>query len=362
MPPKKKKRACPFSSSTPRPKKTTKSFSKDWASKLAESDKGSYYNQGQWPEDEKAQKPIETTAESVATSASRSKIQIEVRDEKRDVSPATEETWQRLNGRAIVSGEKLQEKLQEAVCCRFCQGNVEILENLSSKSGLGSTWLVRCDNENCLSQITNDAFSTTEKIEQGRAFEVNCSSVVGFRAIGGGYSAASKVFSFLGLAPINKNSWTDHTKKIEERARILLETELNRAAREVKEWKFSNGELDCSLEELDDTVVDAGVTIDASWSSRGWSATDAVVAAISADTGKVVDVVHMSSSCTECKRMQKKKAEENLSQQEYLAWFNRHEPNCYVNHEGSPAVSCNISYHKLGSWHSYVFVSNNYGM
>ena len=42
---KEEKRACPFSSSTPRRKKTTKSFCKEWASKLAESDKGSYYNQ-----------------------------------------------------------------------------------------------------------------------------------------------------------------------------------------------------------------------------------------------------------------------------------------------------------------------------
>ena len=83
MPPKKKKRACPFSSSTPRPKKSTKSFHKEWASKLAESHKGSYYNQRQRLEDEKAEKPIETTAESVATSASRSKIQIEDCDEKR---------------------------------------------------------------------------------------------------------------------------------------------------------------------------------------------------------------------------------------------------------------------------------------
>ena len=62
-----------------------------------------------------------------------------------------------------------------------------------------------------------------------------------------------------------------------------------------------------------------------------------------------MNVVHMSSSCMECKRMQKKKEKEDLSQQEYLAWFNRHEPNCYVNHEGSPAVSCNVSYQKLGS-------------
>ena len=57
----------------------------------------------------------------------------------------------------------------------------------------------------------------------------------------------------------------------------------------------------CSCEELDNSIVDAGVTIDASWCSCGWSATDAVIAAISVDTGKV------SSSCTKCKKMQKKR-------------------------------------------------------
>ena len=46
MPPKKKKRSCPFSSSKPRGKKKSKSkFDKEWAAKLAESDKGSFYQQ-----------------------------------------------------------------------------------------------------------------------------------------------------------------------------------------------------------------------------------------------------------------------------------------------------------------------------
>ena len=66
----------------------------------------------------------------------------------------------------------------------------------------------------------------------------------------------------------------------------MLEKELNRASRCVKEWKFSNGELNCSLEDFEGSVVDIGVTIDALWSARGWSASDAVVAAISVDTGK----------------------------------------------------------------------------
>ena len=62
---KEEKRACP----TPRQKKTTKSFCKVWASKLAESDKGSHYNQEKWLKDDKAsEKPLETTAKSSFTS------------------------------------------------------------------------------------------------------------------------------------------------------------------------------------------------------------------------------------------------------------------------------------------------------
>ena len=55
---------CLFLSSTPR-QKTTKSFCKERASKLAESNKGSYYNQEKrWQDDKASEKPIETTAES----------------------------------------------------------------------------------------------------------------------------------------------------------------------------------------------------------------------------------------------------------------------------------------------------------
>ena len=66
MPPKKTTKVCPSSCTTPRPK-TTKSFCKEWASKLAESDKGSYYNQQKWLKDDKApERPMETTAESIS--------------------------------------------------------------------------------------------------------------------------------------------------------------------------------------------------------------------------------------------------------------------------------------------------------
>ena len=120
---------------------------------------------------------------------------------------------------------------------------------------------------------------------------------------------------------------------MKKREKVLLKDELICASREVKEHKFSLGEVKCSCDELDNSIVDAGVTIDASWCSRGWSATDAVIAAISVDTGKV------SSSCTECKKMQKKRDNKEMTRLEYLTWFTKHEPDCYINHEGSSAVS-----------------------
>jgi len=100
------------------------------------------------------------------------------------------ETWQKIHGLPIVAGERLQEKMNESVTCCFCQGSVQLVENLGSKSGLGSIWMFQCQNESCPSHESNLPFPTTEK---SRAFAINCASVLGFRAIGGGHAAASKV-------------------------------------------------------------------------------------------------------------------------------------------------------------------------
>ena len=118
-------------------------------------------------------------------------------------TPSADGTWKTISGRAIVSSEKLLEKLDESVSCRFCQGRVQVMENVATKHGLGSTWRIQCENESCPSHKTNSVFNSSEK---RRAFEINRASVLGLRAIGGGHSAASKFFSFLGLAPINKNA------------------------------------------------------------------------------------------------------------------------------------------------------------
>ena len=71
MPPKKKKELVRFRSRLQDERRRQNRFAaKERVLKLAESDKGSYYNQEKWLKEDKApEKPIETTAESSFTSA-----------------------------------------------------------------------------------------------------------------------------------------------------------------------------------------------------------------------------------------------------------------------------------------------------
>ena len=117
--PAKKKGSCLFSSATARRKKPKDSFSSDWAEELAESDKGSYFDHEQWLKELNEQPSAECdwSVSSSTCSASRSKSAVE--------EPLTDqestETWQKFYGHAIVAGQRLQEKINELVTCRFCQ-------------------------------------------------------------------------------------------------------------------------------------------------------------------------------------------------------------------------------------------------
>ena len=67
---------------------------------------------------------------SVSTStlsASQSKTVVE--EPLEDLERENTKTLQKLHGPTIVAGERLQEKINESVTCRFCQGRVE-LKNL----------------------------------------------------------------------------------------------------------------------------------------------------------------------------------------------------------------------------------------
>ena len=81
-----------------------------------------------------------------AESASRLKITAEsLQDaEREDDGEYCEESWQRLKGRAIMPGEALVEKLDEAVYCRVCHPDVTFLENVNCKSPVSSNKEICC--------------------------------------------------------------------------------------------------------------------------------------------------------------------------------------------------------------------------
>ena len=80
------------------------------------------------------------------------------------------------------------------------------------------------------------------------------------------------------------------------------------------------------------------VSFDGSWCSCGWSARDGVVARISLKTGKVLDVIHLSSSCSTCDRLEKLHSEGQLSWMEFLEKKVEHGEDCYLNHNGSAQI------------------------
>ena len=82
-------------------KKSKREFDKEWVAKLAESDKGSFYQQEKWLEELDIQKSENT---AVAESAGRSKIQLEEPEEESQLSsstPSADGTWRTISCRAI---------------------------------------------------------------------------------------------------------------------------------------------------------------------------------------------------------------------------------------------------------------------
>ena len=79
-----------------------------------------------------------------------------------------------------------------------------------------------------------------------------------------------------------------------------------------------------------ETVVDIPVSLDDSWKSR-YMSQHGMVAAISADTGEVVDCYCACSVCSQYKKWDGKLRDTV----EYLEWYVEHSDLCWQNHTGS---------------------------
>lgn len=339
-----------------RKKKAKGNFCEKKKGSLAESDKGSWYSPPLNNREE------ENTAAISTPSTSRRKIMSsDIREESKpkvvdkgldskdaDSTSTSSSSDESDDARSdseqrcvIFDTRNLQAGLDESTSCRKCGSDIKLKQK--SRAGIAGEWILQCQNEKCPLFKNPASFHSTAK--SGRCYDANRALVLAFRLIGRGHSAADKFASVLNLhKPVNKTPWSFHTKALTEAAEKVLAMELNRAVLEVKRFKLQNGDFDgidgtCDDEQLKAFVMDVGVSLDGSWSSRGWSARDGLVAAVSIDTGKVLDVVFLTNSCSVCTKQENRRNLGEISRMEFLSWYLRHESNCYLNHDGSSQVS-----------------------
>ncbi|GFV60881.1 uncharacterized protein TNCV_924951 [Trichonephila clavipes] len=111
-----------------------------------------------------------------------------------------------------------------------------------------------------------------------------------------GFAGAFKLCSTLNLPRLTKTAYTNQEAKLLKVVQEVAEESMIKAATEIVEKQ----------QNLSSDIVKCGISVDGTWQQRGYTSMNGCVAAISVDTGKVLDieVIYMSSYCPTCKRLQ----------------------------------------------------------
>ena len=126
----------------------------------------------------------------------------------------------------IVDINNIVNALQNVYVCIKCHKNLELVELVNFRAGLGTKFSLRCLNLNC--DIEESFYST---VKTNRVYDVNIKSVLASRVIGKGRTGLLKLCSVLGLSsPIAKSRFTEHWKVFEEKAFMLHDENLKKAA------------------------------------------------------------------------------------------------------------------------------------
>ncbi|GFX85919.1 uncharacterized protein TNCV_2473211 [Trichonephila clavipes] len=169
------------------------------------------------------------------------------------------------------------------LCC-FEEG---ILLSEDSTYGLCSNFVIRCKHCDFYS-----GFSSSKKTLN--CPEVNTRFVYGMRQIGKGFSAGFKLCGTLNLPRLSKTAYTNHDNKLMSVISEVSELSMQKAASEL-----------LVLHPTKNKIVECSISVDGTWQRRGYSSMNGCVAALSVDTGKVVDIEIMSSYCPTCRKISK---------------------------------------------------------
>ena len=118
------------------------------------------------------------------------------------------------------------------------------------------------------------------------------------------------------LPPITGRAYSEHNTQIAEDVGQVVENIMQESRNRVHDF----------YEKPHDEVIEVGVSIDGTWMKRGYMSKYGVVAAISCETGEILDFQIMSKLCDKCKTYKS-----NHTKQ---AWWVLHKgtDECEINH------------------------------
>ena len=213
---------------------------------------------------------------------------------------------EKIQGLRFMDMELLSAVFELLPCPECKQPMLELLE--MKRYGLGCELIIHC--QGC---TWEHKFLNTKKT--GPSFQVNRKAFYAMRRVGGGYQSLKK---FLYLM--------DHPPPMTEKNYRKLTNVYNSKIKQVAETVMTEAAVE--LHKTDDIIADIGVSLDGTWQKRGFTSLNGAVAAISLDTGRIVDVDIMSRYCQGCVN---KKAAINVNKVQSKTTSHV----CTINHEGS---------------------------
>lgn len=198
------------------------------------------------------------------------------------------------------------------LCCPKCFAN-ELNLCEETRYGLCSHFVLKCKKCDFCKGFTSSKKSVNLS-------EINTRLVYGMRQIGKGFSAAYKLCATLNMPKLSKTAYTAHEQKLLKTTSEVAEESMKKAAYDLTVVK----------QQVSSETVKCGVSVDGTWQRRGYTSLNGCVAAISVDTGKVLDFEVLSAYCPVCKRLEK--LPRNL---EYHSLKADHV--CHCNFQGSSA-------------------------
>lgn len=243
-----------------------------------------------------------------------------------DIDPVTD-NYRNTSGFRIIDINILNENLASNVVCKICHGQIVFRE--TECHGLGSKFLLKCENKKCDS-INNKPFPSDPMISINQSnslyvHSINRQSILAMRMIGGGLNDLKTFCGLMNLPPPVKKSSFKEIKNTIHNAVISAQDESMKRAGET-EYKLSESNF-----EEDTESRDIDTSVDGTYMTRGFSAKCGVVSAIGCATGKVLDIGVKSKVCKSCDYWDKK----DKNSGEYKTWKQKHEPECTISHEGS---------------------------